>query len=413
MDDNIHRLRRQRFYEQLDEGEALILFAGSAPRKSADANYPFFVNRNFYYLTGIRQADSVFLAVNNGGEIQETLFVHKKDPLVERWHGYRLSLEEATECSGIEQVDDLDVFDRSLKAVVDSLDVSALWYDFDKYDAGRADAPQNQHSASIRTAYPFLSLKNAYGAICVARTIKDAEEISRIREGMSITRDGIHAMMQAVKPGMHEYQLEAVFNKVLADVGVRESAFANIVSGGRNNFYIHYEEPTGVLRDGDLVLTDVGARKHEYVTDISRAFPVNGTFTTEQREVYAIALSVNKELMQLLVPGAVSFNDIEMHARRRVGEELVAAGYLGKDEDVSKYYWHKGTHYIGLDVHDVGPPAKPIEPGMVFTIDVGIYMEERNIGFRVEDNVAITQTGFEHLSAEIVREIDDIEAIMH
>jgi Xaa-Pro aminopeptidase len=164
--------------------------------------------------------------------------------------------------------------------------------------------------------------------------------------------------------------------------------------------------------DGDLILTDVGARKNQYVTDISRAFPVNGKFTSQQKEVYSIALKVNKELMGLLVPGKVSFDDIEAHARKRVGEELVAAGYLGSDEDVSKYYWHKGTHHIGLDVHDVGPLGNPIQPGMVFTIDVGIYIEDKNIGFRIEDNVLITDTGYENLSWEIVREIDDIEAMM-
>jgi Xaa-Pro aminopeptidase len=219
-------------------------------------------------------------------------------------------------------------------------------------------------------------------------------------------------MMKAAKPGMYEYQLEGVFNKVLADAGVREPAFANIVSGGRNNFYIHYEEPMGILNDGEMILTDVGARKNQYVSDISRPFPVNGKFTPEQKEIYSIALKVNKELMKLLVPGKISFPDIEAYSRRRVGELLVDAGYLGKDEDVSKYYWHKGTHHIGLDVHDVGPPGEPIAPGMVFTIDVGIYMEDKNIGFRIEDNVAITATGYEHLSSDIVREIEDVEAMM-
>jgi Xaa-Pro aminopeptidase len=412
MNSDLYRIRRKQFYAQLEEGEALILFAGSAPRKTADAHYPFFARRNFYYLSGILQAGSVFLAVKLDGEISETLFVHPKDPLAERWHGCRLSREEATERSGVETVSDLDGFERTLKGLLDRGIVSSIWYDFDKFDAGRKDAPQNQHCNSIQLAYPFVSFKNAYTAICAARTIKDADEISCIREAMCITRDGIHAMMKAAKAGMYEYQLEAVFNKVLADAGVRESAFANIVSGGRNNFYIHYEEPTGLLKDGDLILTDVGAKQHEYVTDISRAFPVNGTFTTEQKEVYSIALKVNKELMGLLVPGAVSFAGIEAHARRRVGEELVAAGYLGKDEDVKKYYWHGGTHHIGLDVHDVGPPGAPIAPGMVFTIDVGIYIEDKNIGFRVEDDVAITASGYEHLSSEIVREIDDIEAMM-
>ena len=410
--DNIHRTRRNRFYGQMSQGEALILFAGSAPRKTADAKYSFFANRNFYYLTGVLQAESVFLAVNQGGEVEEFLFVLPKDPMAERWNGCRISHEQASEQSGIRNVRDLESFGPALDGFLDSGTVSALWYDFDKFDAGSSDAPQNRHSASIRAARPHVTFKNVYPLICAARTIKDAGEIAHIREAMTITRDGINAMMKAAKPGMHEYQLEAVFNKVLADAGVRESAFSNIVSGGRNNFYIHYEEPVGTLHDGDLILTDVGARKNEYVSDISRAFPVNGRFTAEQKELYSIALKVNKELMGLLAPGRISFEDIEAHARTRVGEELVAAGYLGKDEDVGKYYWHKGAHHIGLDVHDVGPPGDPIQPGMVFTIDVGIYIEDKNIGFRVEDNVAITETGYEHLSAEIVREIDDIEAMM-
>jgi Xaa-Pro aminopeptidase len=407
-----HASRRQRLYEHLNEGDALILFAGSAPKKSADASYPFFANRNFYYLTGILQCESVFLAVKSGGEMEETLFIHPKDPMSERWHGARISQEKASENSGIGNVKHLSDLEAMLDGLLASGTVSGLWYDFDKYDSKRLDAPQNQHSTSVHATYPDIAFRDAYPLISAARTIKDATEIAHIREAISLTRDGIHAMMKAARAGMYEYQLEAVFNKVLADDGVREPAFANIVSAGRNNFYIHYEEPMGRLNEGDLVLTDVGARKNQYVGDISRAFPVNGTFTPEQRQIYSIALMVNKELMGLLVPGKTTFADIEAHARRRVGEELVAAGYLGEEEDVSKYYWHKGTHHIGLDVHDVGPPGAPIAPGMVFTIDVGIYIEDKNIGFRVEDNVAITETGYEHLSADIVREIDDVEAMM-
>lgn len=404
--------RRARFYQHLQPGEVFILFAGSAPKKTADACYPFFANRNFFYLTGILQSESVFLAVNRSGTIDETLFIHPKDPMIERWNGHRISHKEASESSGIRNVQVLDSFDETLNEILGSGTFSALWYDFDKFDDGLRDAPQNKHSESILARHPKIALKNAYPLICAARTIKDAGEIAQIRQAVAITRDAIHAMMKAAKAGMYEYQLEGVFNKVLADAGVREPAFANIVSAGRNNFYIHYEEPMGILQDGDLILTDVGARKNQYVSDISRAFPVNGTFTPQQKEVYSIALAVNKELMDLLVPGKISFEQIEAYARRSVGEKLIAAGYLGKDEDVSKYYWHKGTHHIGLDVHDVGPHGNPILPGMVFTIDVGIYIEDKNIGFRVEDNVLITETGYEHLSSDIVREIDDIEAMM-
>lgn len=407
-----HQLRRKQFYENLNDGECLLLFAGSAPRKTADASYRFFANRNFFYLTGITQANSVFLAVNKGGEIEETLFILEKNPMAERWNGYLISHEEATEHSGITTVQDVEAFEPALESLLTSGAISSMWYDFDKYDVDLADAPQNRHSEKIRSSFPTVTFKDAYPIICAARTIKDAEEIEQIRNALVITRDGIHAMMKSVKPDMYEYQLEGVFNKVLADAGVREPAFASIVSGGQNNFYIHYEEPTGIFKDGDLILTDVGARKNEYVSDISRAFPVNGKFTELQKEIYSIALKVNNELMKLLVPGKTSFADIEAHSRRRVGEELVAAGYLGEDEDVSKYYWHPGTHHIGLDVHDVGPKGDPIQPGMVFTIDVGIYMEDKGIGFRIDENVAITETGYEHLSSGIVREIEDIEAMM-
>jgi Xaa-Pro aminopeptidase len=407
-----HSSRRNNFYQNMQAGEAMILFAGTAPRKTADATYPFFANRNFYYLTGITQKQSVLLAVHKGDKVEETLFISPKNPLAERWNGYRISTQEAKEFSGIEGVKLVDDFAAAIDGLLDSGVITALWYDFDRFDEGLADAPQNRHAEMIRITRPEIATKNAYPFICAARTIKDEGEITAIREAMKVTRDGIHAMMKAAKPGMREYQLEAVFMKVLGDAGVRESAFSNIVSSGRNNFYIHYEDPVGTLHDGDLILTDVGARKNEYVSDISRAFPVNGKFTDQQKEVYSIALKVNKELMELLVPGETSFEQIEEYSRRRVGEELVAAGYLGADEEVSKYYWHKGTHHIGLDVHDVGPLGNPIQPGMVFTIDVGIYIEDKNIGFRVEDNVAITETGYEHLSHEIVREIEDIEAMM-
>ncbi len=409
---NIHQMRRKRLYEHLEEGHALILFAGAPTRKTADASYPFFANRNFYYLTGILQVHTVFIAVKQGHGVEETLFVSKKDVLAERMRGYRLLFEEASQLSAVENVCDLEDLEPAFKSLMATGAISTLWYDFDKFDAGRMDALHNQHSLSARANHPCVEFKNAYPLVCEARTIKDAVEISGIREAMTITRDGIHGMMKAAKAGMYEYQLEAVFNKVLADAGVREPAFPNIVSSGRNKFYIHYEDPMGVLYDGDLILVDVGARKNQYVSDVSRAFPVNAKFSSKQKEVYSIALKINKELMDLLVPGKVSFADIEDHARRRVGEELVAAGYLGKDEDVGKYYWHRGTHHIGLDVHDVGPQGNPIQPGMVFTIDVGIYMEDENIGFRVEDNVAITESGYEHLSVDIVREVDDIEAMM-
>ena len=413
MDSHFHVSRRERFYEGMSDGEALLLFAGEPPRKTADARYRFFANRNFYYMTGITQAQSALLAVKQDGSISEKLFLLKKDALAERWQGYRLSPAQATECSGIEDIGVVDDLGGELAQWINKDQLSAIWYDFDKHDTDRTDTPERRHWAGIRSQYPFLDVKNAYGPICWSRAVKTSAEIDAIRDAMCVTRDGIHAMMRAARPGMREYQLEAVFNAVLANEGIREPAFESIVSSGSNNFYIHYEDPLGTLNDGDLVLTDVGAIKHHYCNDISRPFPVNGTFSPQQREIYAISLMVNKELMALLEPHKTTFPDIEAHARRRVGEALVAAGYLKPDEDVGKYYWHGGTHHLGLDVHDVAPHRNLIEPGMVFTIDVGIYIPDINVGLRIEDNVAITEDGYEHLSHEIVREPDDVESMMH
>ncbi|MDP6630158.1 MAG: aminopeptidase P N-terminal domain-containing protein [Kiritimatiellia bacterium] len=407
-----HRSRREQFYRNMSDHDALVLFAGSAPRKTADASYRFFANRNFYYMTGILQKESVLLAVKRDGDVEETLFVLPKDPMAERWQGRRLAADEASALSGIEAVKDLAAFEQAVKGAINSGQIDTVWYDFDPFDVGRKDAPHNRHCETVRADYPAIAFKNAYLPISRARAIKAPDEIDAIREAMCITRDGIHAMMKAAKPGMYEYQLEAVFNKVLADAGVREPAFESIISSGRNNFCIHYDEPMDILNDGDLILVDVGARKNGYSNDISRAFPVNGLFSEEQKTVYSIALKISKDLMAMLVPHKVTFADIEDLCRRRMAEELVSAGYLSEDEDVSKYRWHNGTHHVGLDVHDVGAQPVPIEPGMVFTIDVGIYIEEKNIGFRVEDDVVVTATGYEHLSSDIVREIDDIEAMM-
>jgi Xaa-Pro aminopeptidase len=412
MNAEFHRSRREPFYGNMGDNEALILFAGSAPRKTADASYRFFANRDFYYMTGILQKESVLLAVKRDGEVEETLFMLPKDQMVERRQGRRLSADEVSELSGIFGVKDLGAFEQDLKVAINSGQIDTLWYDFDPFDVGRKDAPHNRHCDAVGADYPAIAFKNAYLPITRARAIKTPGELDHIREAMCVTRDGIHAMMKAAKAGMYEYQLEAVFNKVLADAGVREPAFENIVSSGRNNFFIHYDEPVGVLNDGDLILVDVGASSNQYTNDISRAFPVNGKFSEEQKTVYSIALKISKELMAMLVPHKVTFADIEDLCRRRMAEELVSAGYLSEDEDVSKYRWHNGTHHVGLDVHDVGTQPVPIEPGMVFTIDVGIYIEEKNIGFRIEDDVAVTATGHEHLSSGIVREIADIEAMM-
>ncbi len=207
MDSDFHRSRRQLFHKHLGDNEAVLLFAGKAPRKTADRFYRFFANRNFYYMTGVLQEESIFFAAKNDDTVSEYLFTLKKDLMAERWHGHRLTREETSKMSCIEDINDLETFEQKLKTLINAGGIKSIWYDFDTHKSGTTDSPENQHCDHIRKAYPFITFKNAYSHICSERTVKTSEEINHIKQAMCITRDGIHAMMKQVKPGMNEYQL--------------------------------------------------------------------------------------------------------------------------------------------------------------------------------------------------------------
>ncbi|MCZ6632480.1 MAG: M24 family metallopeptidase [bacterium] len=199
----------------------------------------------------------------------------------------------------------------------------------------------------------------------------------------------------------------------LAIQGVREPAFVPIIAAGRNAVSFHYNEAAGTVRDGDLVLTDVGAHWNNYPCDITRTFPANGRFTAQQKEIYSMALKINKEMMSMIVPGKTTVDELIEHYRRRGPEELLEAGYISSPEEGKFCIGNTGNHRIGLDIHEVAKHRRVIEPNMVTTIEPGIYLEDLGVGVRIEDNILITEDGYEVLSKDIIREIDDIEAMMN
>ncbi len=411
MDQQFFSENRRKIAAQTMDKDVLLFFSGESIRKTADEDFPFFTNRNFLYLTGIKQERSVLLLQKHGDLIGERLFVPKPDLAREVWTGRRLTDEEIHEISGIGQVEDIDDLDRALNELLSFRNVTTLWLCFDALAPERSFDIEREFASQIQKRHPHLVIRNSYPLLAKMRKIKAPEEIDAIRKAMQVTSAGIRRLMRVAKPGVMEYELEAEFDSELAAHGQRHTAFPSILAGGERIFYLHYANPMSVIADGELILSDVGAAYDEYCTDISRVFPANGHFSERQAQLYQVAYAANRAVMEQVRPGA-PFQLLPRTCTEASFEGLKALGLLDDIADIRKYVWHGPTHHIGLNTHDVGGYDEPVAENMVFTVDAGIYVREWGIGLRIEDNVLVTATGCENLSSEIPSTIEEIESFM-
>ena len=371
MNKEYHTGNRKRLYEGLKSNSLLVLFSGTELRTTNDEYYPFYTDRNFYYLTGLDSKEFVLLAMkDSSGSVEERIYILPPDPMQERWTGVRIKPAEA------------DI-----------------------------DRPAHRFLRRAQSEYPFLRIENANILIRRLRTIKQPCEIEAIRKAETITRDGIVAMMKASRPGMYEYQYKAEFDRALGQHSPQGPAFPSIISAGKNNFCIHYYSYKGQAQDGDMILNDVGAQYDSLMTDVSRGWPCNGRYSEKQRLLYTCALNTSNHMFEIIRPG-MKMADVDATIRRFNAEQLKDAGVLDSVENIGTYMWHGGAHHVGYDVHDVVEVPEVIAPGMVFCVDVGIYHEEWGIGFRLEDNCLVTEDGCENLSVITPRTIEEIEDTM-
>ena len=409
---------RQRLYADMKPYSLLVIFSGEEIRKTNDEYYPFFADRSFVYLTGIQQKEAVLMALKGSDTIEERLYLLPSDPMAERWTGRRLKPQEAEEISGIADIRSTEQFAGDLHAVaagghysLRSAHFEYLYLDLFRVSPLDIDRPAHKLLGCIQQDYPYLKIENANALVRKQRLIKQPCEIEAMRKAETITGEGILAMMKASKPGMYEYQYKAEFDYVLGQYSPDGPGFPSIISAGANNFCIHYYAYQGKAQDGDMVLNDVGAQWDGHITDVSRGWPCNGRFSEKQKLLYECALDTSNHLFSIIRPG-MKMADVDGTIRRYNAERLRDAGVLQDVKDVGTYMWHGGAHHVGYDVHDVIAAPEIIAPGMVFCVDVGIYHEEWGIGFRLEDNCFVTETGCENLSAAIPRTIHDIEAVM-
>ena len=419
IDKTFYKRNRQSFYERMKKDSILLLFSGEELRKTNDEYYPFFASRDFVYLTGIEQKESVLLAVKTGeGSVSERLYILPSDKLAERWTGRRLTEAEAEEISGISDICRLGQFKDDFHRIVASFQsplISGMadTIYLDLYRASDRDIPLPAHHFlhHLQREYPYLKIENANAILRSLRLIKQPCEIEAFRKAEEITRDGILAMMHASRPGMYEYQYKAEYDHAIGQYGPQGPGFPSIISAGQNNFCIHYYSYHGQAHDGDMVLNDVGAQWENHIVDVSRGWPCNGRYSDRQKLLFNCALQTSNHMFATVRPG-MRMDHIDAEIRRYNAELLKDAGVLEDVREIGTYMWHGGAHHIGYDVHDVVMTPEILAPGMAFCIDVGIYHEEWGIGFRLEDNLLVTEDGCENLSAAIPRTVEDIEAEM-
>ncbi|MEG1731575.1 MAG: Xaa-Pro aminopeptidase [Longicatena sp.] len=406
--------RRKKLFEILPDNSITLFFSGKAPYKVGDEKYTFSVDRNFYYLTQLDKENMVLALIKTNQTTSELLFMERYDEEEAKWIGGRLSPEAASEISGIDAIywaeELLATIGEQIARYLNrstSLDVYA---DFTKQEPYQSDNEATLFTRELLKQYPYIELKNVAPLITSLRLIKDADEIKNLEKAIQITNKGILNMLANAQAGMSENQLEAYFDFVLKTNGCLHS-FPSIVAGAKNASILHYSDNNQKVKDRSLVLCDLGAA-YEYMNgDISRTFPINGTFTKRQKEIYSVVLAANKYIMSLVKPG-ITLRELNNQLIAFYEVECKKIGLLKHGKTIDDYYWHGVSHMLGLETHDVSLSNYELEEGNVFTIEPGLYIEEESIGIRIEDNVLVTKDGCINLSADIIKEVSEIEAFM-
>lgn len=407
MNKKFYKNNRNKVLSKIKDNSLLILFAGNAPKKTADEKYQFTPNRNFYYLTGIDEEKHILVLSKFGGKIKEYLFIKEVDPIIEKWEGRTIRKEEVLEICDIEDVRYLGEFNNFIDKIISVNEEINIYLDLEK------ENNSYKYAHEIKDKYYNLNIKNAFKLIGDLRLIKSEEEIERIRKAIEITIEGIEILMKNSKSGIKEYELEAYFDFICKKNGVKDFAFKTIAAAGKNATILHYVANDSELNDGDLILFDLGAQYKYYNGDISRTFPVNGKFTERQKEVYNAVFRVNEKVIKEMKPG-VSFLDLNSKAREWIAEECISLGLITNKDEVSKFYYHSIGHSLGMDTHDIELENRDVifEAGMVYTVEPGIYIEAENIGIRIEDDILITENGNEVLTKDMIKTIEEIETFM-
>lgn len=416
MNTEFYANNRKRFLDRLEGNCVAFFHSGIAPVKSNDQDmHPFSVNRNFYYLTGIDEQNVWLVLTKNSYGTTETLFIAQPDEFLIKWNGEMITPQQASDRSGI------PVSSVRFHQDMDRLIAGMVWggrtfdggvkayFSFDRLSLNAASTPSEDLARRLKEKYPALEICNGAPMVYHLRTVKTAEEIALIRRAGDVTIQALEKMMHTAKPGEYEYQWQADYEHFVARSGMR-NAFTTIAASGRNATMLHYHDNNCIVKDGDLLLLDLGAECGYYSSDVSRTIPVGGKFTDRQKELFTVvrdAMELSKDKMR---PG-VPLREAQQAVIEFYKKALRTVKLITEDSQVGKYYYHGVSHSLGLDTHD--PCDRAVyEPGMVLTNEPGLYVAEEGIGIRLENDILVTDGAPEDLIGDRLLSIDQIENLM-
>ncbi|CAO1659059.1 Xaa-Pro aminopeptidase [Salinicola sp. NYA28a] len=422
--------RRERLMAELPEGSAVLLPGAALKTRNRDSEYPFRQNSDFHYLCGFPEPDALLLLLPGREAGEAILYCQEKDPEKEAWTGIRIGPEGAVNDYGMDEAFD-NTQRHNLTELLDGRQTLYLPL-ADTAAMGIAESVRSQLSARARRgAIAPTRFADVSALIHELRLTKSEAELALMRHAAHISALAHRRAMRASRPGRFEYQLQAEIEHEFVWHGARAPAYGTIVGGGANACVLHYIENAAPLEDGDLVLIDAGGEFDLYAGDITRTFPVSGRFSEAQRALYDIVLAAEERAVAAVKPGA-TLEAIHQGVVRDLTAGLIELGLLEgeletciESQRYKRFYLHSTSHWLGLDVHDVGSyrvdgEPRPLEPGMVLTIEPGLYIPDaedipaayRGIGIRIEDDVVVTEAGGEVLTSQVPKAADDIEALI-
>ncbi|WP_209331536.1 aminopeptidase P family protein [Lunatimonas salinarum] len=413
---------REKLIKKLPKHALAIFHANDILPTNADGTMRFRQNNDLFYLTGIDQEETILVLCPDfpKREYREVLFVRKTDEHIAVWEGHKLTKEEAIECSGVGRVEWTDRFDNILPMLMALSEEVFLNTNEHLRASVQVETRDARFINYCRDRYPLHTYRRVAPLMHQLRAVKEPEELAQLQLACDITEAGFRRILQFVKPGVKEFELEAEFLHEFVRRGSKGFAYEPIIASGSNACVLHYIDNDQVCRDGDLILFDVGAEYGNYNADMTRTIPVNGKFTKRQREVYDAVLRVQRTAFDMLRPGVI-IQDYHQEMGLVMQAELKSLGLISTQDIESqdpqwpaykKYFMHGTSHHLGLDVHDVGTIYDPIQEGMVFTVEPGIYIPEEGFGIRLENNIVIQRDGYLDLMKHIPIEAEEIEALM-
>ncbi|MBN2727913.1 MAG: aminopeptidase P N-terminal domain-containing protein [Bacteroidales bacterium] len=388
---------------------------------SGDQYYPFRQYSDFFYLTGIDQEDSMLCLCSHhpNPSLREVLFIKETSPEMVIWNGEKLTKEQATQLSGIQTVK----WNTEFRSVVQEMAFQSRCIYLSLNEAPKFHSPlmttEKRLAKNMRKRFPAHSFERLAPVLTTLRLVKSAEEIDAIKKSVDITGKALQRVLRSVSPGMLEYQVEAEMTYEFIRNGASSHAYAPIVASGSNACVLHYTANDKMLKDGDLLLMDFGASYGNYASDCSRTIPVNGKFSPRQKDCYNAVLKVFREAIKLYVPGG-SIEKINKEVNRMMEEAMIELGLFSKAERdtqapkkplYQKYFMHGTSHFMGLDVHDVGMKNETLQKGMVLTCEPGIYIKEEGLGIRIENDIIVDDIP-QDLMKDFPIEVEEIEALM-